>query len=116
MARDAAVARIWRGWTTTDNADAYEAVVHREVLPDIFARSIPGLLGAHLLRASEVENDEVEFTTIMWFETLASVKNFMGEDYRRSHVPENARAVLKRFDAHATHFDVLDTFASTEGP
>ncbi len=112
MTTNAAVARIWRGWTTIDNADAYETVVHQEVLPAIFARSIPGLLGTHLLRAAEVENEEVEFTTIMWFESLDSVKNFMGEDYRRSHVPENAQAVLKRFDALATHFDVLDYFDS----
>ena len=112
MATNAKVARIWRGWTTIENADAYQAVVDGEVLPAIFARSIPGLIGAHLMRADEVEGEEVEFTTIMWFESLDSVKNFMGEDYQRSHVPENAQAVLKRFDARAKHFHVLDFFDS----
>ena len=111
MTTNARVARIWRGWTTTDNADAYQAVVDEEVLPAIFARSIPGLVGAHLMRADRVEDNEVEFTTVMWFESLGSVKNFMGEDYRRSHVPESAQAVLKRYDAEAKHFHILDYFA-----
>lgn len=112
MVERATVARIWRGWTTVENADAYQAVVDGEVLPAIFARQIPGLVGAHLMRADLVENEEVEFTTIMWFESIESVKNFMGEDYRRSHVPESAEAVLKRFDAEAKHFHVLNYFAS----
>ena len=112
MTSHATVARIWRGWTTTDNADAYQEVVHGEVLPAIFARSIPGLVGAHLMRSDKVEDEEVEFTTVMWFESLDSVKNFMGEDYERSHVPEGAQAVLKRFDAKAKHFHILDYFAS----
>jgi hypothetical protein len=108
----ATVARIWRGWTTVENADAYEAVVNGQVLPAIFDRSIPGLVGAHLMRADMVENEEVEFTTVMWFENLDSVKNFMGDDYQRSHVPEDAQAVLKRFDARAKHFRILTHFAS----
>lgn len=112
MPTNATVARIWRGWTTVENADAYQGVVQGEVLPAIFDRHIPGLVGAHLMRADRVENEEVEFTTIMWFESLDSVKNFMGEDYQRSHVPENAQAVLKRFDAQAKHFHLLDYFAS----
>ena len=112
MATNAPVARIWRGWTTVDNADAYQQVVDDEVLPEIFERSIPGLVSAHLMRADMVENEEVEFTTIMWFESLDSVRNFMGEDYQRSHVPENAQAVLKRFDAEAKHFHIIDLFAS----
>ena len=112
MAARATVARIWRGWTTVENAEAYQRVVDGEVLPAIFDRSIPGLVNAHLMRADMVENEEVEFTTIMWFESLDSVKNFMGEDYLRSHVPENAQAVLKRFDAEAKHFHMLDYFAS----
>jgi hypothetical protein len=64
------------------------------------------------MRADIVEDEEVEFTTIMWFESFDSIKNFMGEDYQRSHVPENARAVLKRFDAEAKHFHILGYFAS----
>ncbi|MGB5167243.1 MAG: antibiotic biosynthesis monooxygenase [Acidimicrobiia bacterium] len=111
MATNAAVARIWHGWTTVDNADAYQSIVEGEVFPAIFERRISGLQSAQLMRADDVVDGEVEFTTIIWFESLDSVKNFMGEDYRRAHMPENARAVLKRFDAEAKHFHIFGSFA-----
>ncbi len=101
------VARIWHGWTTPENADAYQAVVEGEVFPNILERDIPGLLGAHLMKAEDVVDNEVEFTTIIWFERLEDVTNFMGEDYRRAHLPESARAVLKRFDEEAKHLHIL---------
>ena len=110
MATNAPVARIWHGWTTVDNADAYQSVVEGEVFPAIFERHIPGLVSAQLMRANDVVDGEVEFTTIIWFESLDSVKNFMGKDYRQAHMPDNARAELKRFDAVAKHFHVFGEF------
>jgi len=110
MATDAAVARIWHGWTTIENADLYQTVVQREVFPAIFERHIPGLLSAHLMRADDVADGEVEFTTIIWFESLDSVKSFMGEDYRRAHIPDNAKAVLKRFESEAKHSHIFGHF------
>jgi hypothetical protein len=70
MATTATVARIWRGWTTVDNANAYQFVVEGEVFPAIFERHIPGLVSAQLMRADDVVDEEVEFTTIIWFESL----------------------------------------------
>ena len=52
--------------------------------------------------------DEVEFQTLMWFDSLDSIKAFVGEDYAVSHVPDAARAVLSRFDSHAAHYEVID--------
>jgi len=100
------ICRLWRGWTTKENADAYERVVRGEVIPGIEARRIPGFLSIDLMRR-EREND-VEFVTLMWFDALSSVKAFMGEDYDVAHVPAAARAVLSHFDARSAHFEVLD--------
>ena len=44
----------------------------------------------------------------MWFDSLDAIKAFMGEDYAVSHVPDRARAVLKRFDERAAHYEVID--------
>jgi hypothetical protein len=33
MTTDATMARIWHGWTTVENADAYQTVVDNEVFP-----------------------------------------------------------------------------------
>jgi hypothetical protein len=51
---------------------------------------------------------EVEFQTLMWFESLDAIKAFVGEDYSVSHVPARARAVLKRFDQRTAHYEVID--------
>jgi antibiotic biosynthesis monooxygenase (ABM) superfamily enzyme len=100
------ICRVWRGWTTPDNAEAYEAVVRGVVIPGIEARKIPGFQVIELMRRDL--GAEVEFQTLMWFDDLAAVKAFMGEEYEVSHVPEAARAVLDHFDASAAHFQVLD--------
>lgn len=101
------ISRIWHGWTTPENADAYERVVTTEVMPAIAARQIHGYRGAHVLRRAL--DDEVEFTTIIWFDSIDNVRDFMGEDYEVAHVPPQARAVLARFDDRAQHYDAVMT-------
>jgi antibiotic biosynthesis monooxygenase (ABM) superfamily enzyme len=100
------ICRLWRGWTTHDNADAYESVVRGEVIPGIEARRIPGFRHIDLMRRDL--GDEVEFQTLMWFDSLDAIKDFMGEDYAASHVPAAARAVLNRFDDQSAHYEVID--------
>ena len=100
------VCRLWRGWTTPDNAEAYERIVRGEVIPSIEARRIPGFRHIDLLRREA--GDEVEFVTLMWFDSLDAIQTFVGEDYEVAHVPEAARAVLARFDERVAHFEVLD--------
>lgn len=100
------ICRLWRGWATSANADSYERVVREQVIPEIEARNIDGFLHIDLMRRAL--GDEVEFQTLMWFESLESVIAFVGEDYAVSHVPAAARAVLARFEERAAHFEVLD--------
>ena len=99
------ITRIWRGWTTPENADAYQRIVSEEVLPGIAARNLDGYHGAYLLRRHL--DDEVEFATILLFETLDQVRAFAGEDYEVAYVPPRARAVLARFDERSAHYDTL---------
>lgn len=100
------ICRIWRGWTTPGDADAYESVVRGEVIPGIEAMGIAGFQHIDLMRRDL--GDEVEFVTLMWFDDIESVKAFVGEDYEVSHVPPSARAVLARHDDRSAHFEVLD--------
>ncbi len=100
------ICRLWRGWTAPDNADAYERIVRGEVIPAIEARNIPGFRQIDLMKRDR--GDEVEFQTLMWFDSLDAIIAFTGEDYAVSHVPAAARAVLKRFDERAAHFEVID--------
>ena len=100
------ICRLWRGWTTPDNADAYERIVRGSVIPGIESRRIQGFRHIDLMRRDL--GGEVEFQTLMWFDSLDAIIAFMGEDYAVSHVPLAAQAVLKRFDERATHYEVID--------
>lgn len=101
------ISRIWRGWTTPEKAAAYQTLLLEEVLPGIASRGVPGYRGAHLMRKGGEE--EVEFVTVLWFDSLESVKAFAGEDHEAAYVPAAARALLSRFDQRSRHYDVLLT-------
>jgi hypothetical protein len=100
------ICRLWRGWTTPDNAAVYEEIVRGEVIPAIEARRVPGFRHIDLMKRQFGE--EVEFQTLMWFDSLEAITAFMGEDYAVSHVPAAARKVLARFDQRAAHYEVID--------
>jgi len=100
------ICRVWRGWTTPGNADAYQRIVQGQVIPGIEARRIPGFRSIDLVRRER--DQDVEFMTLMWFDSLDSVRAFMGEDYNLAHVPPQAQAVLADFDRRSAHYEVLD--------
>lgn len=95
------IARVWHGWTTHQNADVYEQLLQTEVLPGIEAEHGRGV---SLLRRNAGE--EVEFVTICYFENIDELKEFAGDDYEASVVPEKARRVLKRYDRRSQHYEV----------
>ena len=98
------ITRVWHGWTTSANADAYEALLKSEIFTGIRDRQIAGYRGIHLFRRNL--GDEVEFVTVMWFDTMEAVRAFAGEDYEVAVVPIEARALLSRFDARSQHYEV----------
>ena len=40
--------RLWRGWTTPENADGYEELIRATIFPGILARTFAGLEGLEL--------------------------------------------------------------------
>jgi heme-degrading monooxygenase HmoA len=100
------ICRIWRGWATAENAPLYEELLRNTVIPGIEARSIPGFRHIDMMRKSAGE--ETEFATIMWFDDLAAIQDFVGEDAEVAHVPAAARALLSRYDERALHYDVFE--------
>ena len=101
------ILRIWHGYTTPGNADAYESLLKREIFHDIEGKNLPGFRGIELLRRSS--GNEVEFVTVMRFDRIEDVKAFTGEDYEAAYVPEAARQVLKRFDARSQHYELRES-------
>lgn len=108
------ICRIWHGWTRPEQAGAYERIVRGDVIPGIERMAIPGFRHIDLLRRDI--DGEVEFTTLMWFDDLDSIRAFVGEDPTVSHVPDAARAVLARYDTHAAHMEVIERRRQPDGP
>jgi heme-degrading monooxygenase HmoA len=100
------IARLWHGWTTLENADIYENLLKTEIFPGIAAKGVAGYRGIRLLR--RMQKKEVEFITLMEFDSWEAVKQFAGEDYERAYVPPKAREVLARFDEHSRHYEVRE--------
>jgi len=98
------ISRIWHGWTTPGNADKYEALLKKEIFVEIQNRQIRGFRNIQLLRRDAGE--EVEFVTIMLFDSLDAVREFAGEDYEVAFVPDKAKEVLSRFDRRSRHYEI----------
>jgi hypothetical protein len=102
-ASTAMLLRSWSGRTTPAGARNYLAHFRRRVLPAL--RRLPGHRGALVLRRRRA--GEVEVTVLTFWRSLAAVRAFAGRDVARAVVEPEARAVLRRFDRRASHFEVL---------
>lgn len=100
------IGRVWHGYTTHENAQPYLDLLRSTVLPGIAAKKIPEYRSIQVLR--RILGDEVEFITVMWFDSLENVRAFTGDDYEVAHVPPEARRVLKRFDERSQHYELVE--------
>jgi antibiotic biosynthesis monooxygenase (ABM) superfamily enzyme len=98
------IVRLWHGWTTPEKADAYERLLREEIFHGIARRQIAGYRGIELLRRQT--GGEVEFVTVMRFDSLDAVRAFAGTDYEVAVVPPSARELLSRFDARSAHYEL----------
>ncbi len=98
------IIRIWHGWTSPTNAEAYEKLLKSEIFVGISKREINGYHGIQLLRRNLP--DCVEFLTIMRFESIDAVREFAGEDYEKAVVPPKGQALLSNFDDRSQHYEV----------
>ena len=99
------LARLWRGYTKPEHADAYEAMLKPELLPGI--SRMEGYKGSYLLRRAA--GDEVEFVTIMLWDSIDAIRAVAGPDYEKAVVPEERRKYLTHWDARSTHFEIVAT-------
>jgi antibiotic biosynthesis monooxygenase (ABM) superfamily enzyme len=97
------IARIWHGWTKRADARAYEEMLRNEIFPDIAARNIRGYHGAELFIRED--GDEVEFITLLRFDTMDAVKEFAGADESKPVIYPKAEALITRME-RARHYRI----------
>lgn len=99
------ICRLWRGWTTRQNADAYDSYYRNELIPSLCEElSRRGYHGYHLLRLPK--GSEVEFVSLLWFESIESVRAFAGETYEKAIISEKALALLSRYSERCEHYEL----------
>ena len=100
------IARLWKGWTTPENADAYERHLREDLLPSLRHR-IDGYRGGYVLRQDG--NEEVEFVVLNLFNSLDAVRAFAGPDYAVAAFEPEARRLLSKVEPIARHYEVKTT-------
>jgi heme-degrading monooxygenase HmoA len=99
------ICRMWQGWTTPEKADAYDSYLQHELFPRVQRELGPrGYRGFQLLRMNR--GSEVEFVTMLWFESLDNVKSFAGESYDKPVISEKAHSLLSRYAKRVDHYEL----------
>jgi heme-degrading monooxygenase HmoA len=92
---------MWRGWTSSADADEYVEYVERTGMTAY--RATPGNLGAFLLRREDGERTEI--VTLSFWESMDAVRAFAGDDPERAvFYPEDDRFLVDR-ETSVTHFE-----------
>ncbi|HEY1894098.1 MAG TPA: hypothetical protein VGG52_06065 [Chthoniobacterales bacterium] len=97
------IARIWHGWTKSADAKAYETMLRDEIFPSIAARKIEGYRGAEVFLREDL--DEVEFITLLRFDSMDAVTKFAGPDASKPAIFPKAEALITRMEP-ARHYRV----------
>jgi antibiotic biosynthesis monooxygenase (ABM) superfamily enzyme len=108
--RSDVIARIWHGYTKPEHADAYEALLKPELLPGI--SKVPGYLGSYLLR--KAVGDEIEFITIMLWDSIEAIRAVAGPNYETAVIPEKRLQYLAHYDAKSAHYEVASVHGLAE--
>ena len=96
------IARVWRGYTKPEHAGSYETLLKPELLPGI--SKAKGYRGSYLLRRQV--GGEVEFVTIILWDSLDAIRAAAGPDYETAIIPEARRKYLSRFDTKSAHYEI----------
>jgi hypothetical protein len=96
------IARHWRGWTKSQNADSYEELLTTKVIPQL--RAIAGYRGGYILRNDA--DAESEFVVLNFFDSLEALLKFAGPNYTAPVFQPEAKALLSRFEPVANHYEV----------
>ena len=97
------VARVWQGWTKPGDAKAYEKLLRDEIFPSLAARKIEGYRGAELFVRDA--GDEVEFITLLRFDSIDAVKQFAGPEATKPVIFPKAEKLITRME-QAQHYRV----------
>lgn len=104
MTKEGQIARLWTARVANNNAAEYENFIARGVFDRLVGKGHGYPTAAQYL-AREV-GAETEVTIILWFDSLAEVKIFAGEDFTKAVVDDTDLRLLASYDREVRHSTV----------
>jgi heme-degrading monooxygenase HmoA len=98
------IARIWRGWTRSWDADGYARYLSAKTIPQ--CRAAPGNRGVYLLRRGD--GDRTEFVAITLWDSLAAMRAFTGENGHQPPLPAHDARFLIDGAPTVVHYETID--------
>jgi heme-degrading monooxygenase HmoA len=97
------IARMWRGWVRTEQANAYVAYITGTGLREYAATS--GNLGCQMW-TRDLGDGRTEVLTVSWWESRAAIIGFAGSDIEAAvFYPEDDEYLVDR-ETTVSHFEV----------
>jgi len=97
------IARMWRGWVRTEQAEEYVDIVERTGMTGY--RDTAGNQGAQIL-TRDLGDGRTEIITLSWWSALADIRAFAGDDIEVArYYPEDDPYLLDR-EPNVSHFEV----------
>lgn len=97
------VVRIWHGRVATERAQRYREFLSARAIPDY--RSVPGNISVHVLE--RLDGDVTHFATLTFWENMASIKGFAGDDVAAAKYYPEDQAFLLEYEPTAVHYEVV---------
>ena len=97
------IARIWKGITAIEDAEAYTEFMHNRAVPDY--QSTPGFVNLVFLKRTD--EDHAYFELITFWENMEVIRNFAGKNVEQAkYYPEDQNYLLE-FPETVTHYEVF---------
>ena len=97
------VARHWIGVAKKERADEYILHLQNDTFKQI--QTIPGFVSARILQRELKEG--IEFLIITEWESIASIRQFAGEDHNLPVVPQSVKDMMIRYDNEVRHYEII---------
>jgi heme-degrading monooxygenase HmoA len=106
------IARIWRGWTPPQTADAYVDYLQRTGIAGYLAT--PGNRGAWILRRQQ--GDRVEFVTLSFWNSFDDIRGFAGDDIEKAVFYPDDEQFLAEGETTVDHYELIESEGTIADP
>ena len=102
LAEHPMIARVWRGRTPAEKADAYRDYLFEVGVKKI--ASLPGNRGVQMMVSKSAEQGE--FMVVSYWDSIEAIKGYAGETYTRVHDLPRDKEFLIDMETLVRHFEL----------